>query len=154
MHYDNPFFDAAVKRTADRLMRSYTEWRDETTLLIQMGEESDFFLPVDDLDEMKHAFHAIAERLVLEDLYSSWEWVSTAWMGIDGNTGRSAYIIDFVSGDYTFPEWAVLSFYVTHGRLWFATPLTEVDDPRHGLPCSEANSVRQAIRMCDQSRRR
>ena len=145
MQYDSPLFDLAVKRIADRLMQSYTAWRNEAALLVQMGEESDFFLPADDLDEMEHAFQAIAERFVLEDIYSHWDWVATTWTGIDGNTGHSAYIIDFVSDEYAFPDWTVLSFYVTCNDLWFATPLIDVKDPRHNLACSEVNSVRQAI---------
>lgn len=151
MHYDNPFFDAAVQQTADNLMRSYTEWIVEQILLVRMGEESDYFLPtaIDTMDDMQSAFLAIAERLVMEDVNSNWDWIATAWVGIDGNTGRSAYVIDFVSDDETFPDWAVISFYVTHnGHLWFATPLIDVEDPRHRLPCSEVNSVRQAISMC------
>ena len=94
---------------------------------------------------MKHAYQAIAERFVLEDIYSHWDWVATTWTGIDGNTSHSAYVIDFVSDEHAFPDWTVLFFYVTCNDLWFATPLIDVKDPRHNLACRAHKRVRTSL---------
>lgn len=135
MHYDDERFEPEVQRSAERLMRGFLSWNSQQELLPQAGEENNFY---EDVGEMRHAFQAIAERMVLEDVSADWEWLTTSWAGVDGNTGRSAYTIDFTTTNPELPAWAVLSFYVTcNGALWFATPLTEIRDPRRTLSTFE-----------------
>lgn len=144
MHYDEPLFHTTVQHAADCLMQGFLSWNEEQERLSQAGEESNF---TEDVNEMCSVFRSIAERMVMEDVNAEdWEWLTTSWAGVDGNTGRSAYTIDFTPTSHRLPAWAVLSFYVTsNGALWFAIPLAEIQNPRWSLATCEANSVRQAI---------
>ena len=146
MYYDDPQFEAEVQHATVCLMQAFLSWNTQQERLLQEGEGSGFYQS-DDVDEMFFAFHAIAERMVMEDVDAEdWEWLTTSWAGVDGNTGRCAYTIDFTTRSTELPDWSVLSFYVTSSRaLWFATPLAEIQDPRWTLATCEANSVRQAI---------
>ena len=150
MHYDDERFELEVQHATECLMQGFLSWNDQQEQLSQAGEESNYYEP-EDVGEMHHAFQAIAERMVMEDVDAEdWEWLATSWAGVDGNTGRSAYTIDFTTTNPELPAWAVLSFYVTSSTFWFATPLAEIRDPRRTLATCEANSVRQALFMCVQ----
>lgn len=52
-----------------------------------------------------------------------WKWFETPWAGTDGNTGRKAYIVDFLRDTRGAESEGILAFYIMHNRHdWFAVP--------------------------------
>lgn len=146
MQWNDRRFSETVDAAASHLMEGFLAWNDEQERLAQAGEDNSFHGD-EDMIVMRSAFRAVAERFVLEDVDArDWEWLTTSWAGIDGNTGHGAYILDFTPKGGDAPDWGVLSFYATSNTwFWFAIPLAEKQSPKIDLATCEANSVRQAI---------
>ena len=146
MNAADPTFHETCGEAASWLMREFLAWNDIQESLREKGYESNCH-DAGELEGMRRAFAAIGERFVLEGVdYKAWEWFETPWAGTDGNTGREAYIVDFVLSGVEEPELGILGFYVTRNdRFWFAIPLAEVMDG--GVTVCEVNSIQAAIDM-------
>ena len=146
MKKNDPSYQDALQEASAWLIKEFIAWNDIQKSLKEKGYEHNCH-DEEELDSMRHVFEAIAERFVLEDVeFRSWEWFETPWAGTDGNTGREAYIVDFVLSNNDEPEFGILGFYVTRNAFfWFALPLAEV--MYGGLSVCEVNSIQAAIDM-------
>ena len=139
------YFQMAVDEATDHIMREFVAWNKTQRELKESGYDHNWY-DEGEMNRMRSAFQAIAERFVLEDIdCKRWSWFETPWAGADGNNGGESYIIDFVMTDGEGLVLGLLGFYVNNSnRFWHALPLAEVVDDGNLVTC-EANDIQAAL---------